>query len=161
MLLVREWTSLSIFVETKGKFLEFANGFLLNKYIFLMEQEPPRMLVTYQEKLHLNPDIKVGDWFLFKRYIVIRIYGYGVEPCQLHVYIPPLLFALEYYGKRLATNKLHFISKSKKPSFNLRATFSSFIIKNRPTIDYVNNLLSSFGLKKDVLWKYDPYHVIS
>jgi hypothetical protein len=45
--------------------------------------------------------------------------------------------------------------------FILPAEFSSFIIINESRIDNVKNLISSFGLKKGELWKYDPYHIIS
>jgi hypothetical protein len=95
-----------------------------------MGQDPPRMHISYQQKFIYTLAFKVGDWFLFKRYIVIKIYGCEIEPYQLPVYIPPRLFSLEYCRQRLATDQLHFISKSKRASFSLPAEFSSFIIKN-------------------------------
>jgi hypothetical protein len=126
-----------------------------------MGHDPPRMYVSYQQKLQLQPSLRVGDWFLFKVFTVIRIYGFELEPYQLPIYIPPRLFSLEYCRKILMADELLSLSKSKNDSFSLLAKVSSFLIKSRPSIDYINKLLTSYHLKKDISWNFDPYHVIS
>jgi hypothetical protein len=102
----------------------------------------------------------VGDWFLFKYFTLIRIYGFEDQPYQFPIYISPRLFSLEFCKQRLITDHFHFISKSKKDYFSLPAEFSSFLIKNKSTLDFIEKLLDSYYLKKDVSWKYDPYHII-
>jgi hypothetical protein len=67
---LREWSSIILtFVENERKYLEFVNEFMLNTYTFLLGHKPPRM-PSFQQMLQLNPDIKVGDWYLFKRYTI-------------------------------------------------------------------------------------------
>jgi hypothetical protein len=94
-----------------------------------MGQEPPQMSATYQHKLHLHPILRVGDWFILKSYIVIRIYDCEIDPYELPMYIPPHLFALKFCRQRLVVDQLHFVSKSKNVSFCLPAEPSSFLIK--------------------------------
>jgi hypothetical protein len=79
-----------------------------------MGHEPPRISVSYQQKLQLHPSLRIGDWFLFNEFTVIRIYGFELEPYQLPIYIPPRLFSLEYCRQRLMIDQLYFVSKKKK-----------------------------------------------
>jgi len=73
------------------------------------------MLISYKQKSQLNPTVKVGDWFLFKYFTLIRIYGgFEDQPYQFLVYIDPRLFSLEFCRQRLITDHWHFISKRKK-----------------------------------------------
>jgi hypothetical protein len=126
-----------------------------------MGHEPQRMSISYQKKLQLHPYLKIGDWFLFKYFIVIIIYGFKLEPYQLPIYIPPRFFSLEYCRQILMNDKLYFVSKIKKKKFSVPAEVSSFLIKSRSLIDYIKQLLTFYHLKKDISWKFDPYHVIS
>jgi hypothetical protein len=77
---VTEWTCILNFVEIEGEYLEFSNEFLFNTYTLLLGREPLRIPSAYQQKLHLSHDIKVGNWFIFKRFIVIKIYSNEVDP---------------------------------------------------------------------------------
>ena len=43
-----------------------------------------------------SPDEHVGDWFYFKDYTVIRIYGFEGEPFKFPKFTSRRLFALEY-----------------------------------------------------------------
>jgi len=115
-----------------------------------MGHEPQRMSISYQKKLQLHPYLKIGDWFLFKYFIVIIIYGFKLEPYQLPIYIPPRLFAIEYRRQRLINYQLHFVSKKKIVYISLPGEVSCFFIKSRPAVDYINKLLASYHLKRDI-----------
>jgi len=125
-----------------------------------MGHGPPRMPVSYQQKLQMHPSLRVGDWFILKEFIVIRIYVFELEPYQLPIYIPPILFSLEYCRQILMTDQFHFVSKNKKSYFSLPAEVSSFLIKSRSYIDYINKFLTSYHLKNDISCNFYPYHVI-
>jgi hypothetical protein len=79
-----------------------------------MGHEPPRMPFSYQQKLQLHPFLRVGDWFFFKEFTIIRIYGFELEPYQLPIYIPTRLFSLKYCRQILMIDQLHFISREKR-----------------------------------------------
>jgi hypothetical protein len=87
---VTKWSSILTVSKDEDGFLQFSNQFLFNTYDLLMGHDPPRMPVSYQQKLQLHPSLRVGDWFLFKEFTVIRIYGFELEPYQLPIYIPPI-----------------------------------------------------------------------
>jgi hypothetical protein len=109
---------------------------------------PVRMPLEFWQIIQLSPETRIDDWYIFKGYNIIRIYGNEFEPYLLPIYITMCLFSLEYRRKILAADHLHFISKSKKTSFNLPTQFFSFIIKNRSTIDVVNKIVYSLGFKR-------------
>jgi hypothetical protein len=91
---VSKWSSILIAAKTEDGFLQFSNKFLFNTYDLLMGHKRPRMHVSYQQKIQLHPSLRVGDWFVFKEFTVIRIYGIKLGPYQLPIYIPPILFSL-------------------------------------------------------------------
>jgi len=73
---ISKWSSILIVSEVEDGFLQFVNQFLFNTYDLRMGHEPLRMFVSYQQTLQLHPSMRVGDWFLFKEFTIIRIYGF-------------------------------------------------------------------------------------
>jgi hypothetical protein len=65
---VTKWSSILTVSKAKGGFLHFANQFLFNTYD-LMGHEPPRMPISYQQKLQLHPSLRVGDWFCYPHFV--------------------------------------------------------------------------------------------
>jgi hypothetical protein len=76
-----------------------------------MGHDPPRMPVSYQQKLQLHPSLRVGDCFIFKEFTIVIFFGFELEPYQLPIYIPTIFFALEYCRQRLMIDQLHFFLK--------------------------------------------------
>jgi hypothetical protein len=89
------------------------------------------------------------------------VYCSEIDPYLLPMCITSLFFALEYFRQILAADFLHFILKNQKAYFALPTQAFSFIIKSRSFVDVINKLISSLGLEKGDILKYDPHHIIS
>ena len=51
----------------------------------------------------------VGDWFCFKDYTLIRVYGFEGEPFRLPKFTSRRLFAIEFLRQRLVAENDNFI----------------------------------------------------
>ena len=78
----------------------------LHKLIFGISL--PRM--TKEMKVYMqNSNELVGDWFLYKEFIVLRVYGFEDEPYRLPVFLTKRIFVLEFLRQRLQVESDIFI----------------------------------------------------
>jgi len=69
----------------------------------------------------------VGDWYLYKNHIEIRIYGCLLAPYKLPRYLPMRLFALEYYRQIINADEVNFVNAKKKAYFKVKDQLGPFL----------------------------------
>ena len=80
---------------------EFANSIMSEIYKMLFDEVLPRVLEEMKSMMQSSPEDRVGDWFLYKDFTVLRIYGFIGEPYRLPAFLTPKIFALEYMRQRV------------------------------------------------------------
>ena len=55
---------------------EFANSIMSEIYKMLFDEVLPRVLEEMKSMMKSSPEDRVGDWFLYKDFTVLRIYGF-------------------------------------------------------------------------------------
>jgi len=73
---VIEWLPLVKRPPTNKGFLSYINAFIQLVHYIIHNDVLPRSIPDIKQILQLSPDTKVGDWFLFQEYKVIRVYGF-------------------------------------------------------------------------------------
>ena len=116
--------------DEEGLF-DFASHFMSISYRILNGISPPCFLPKAQEFLQLGMNCKFGDWYVFEDYSEIRLYGAGVEPYRLPVFVPMRLFALEFIRKSLNVDQIHFMHIKKGHMFKLPMIVGPFIVNMR------------------------------
>ena len=104
---------------------------------------------------------RIGDWFLFLKYIVIRVYGFEHQPYMLPSFLTPQIFSLEVLRQRLHSDELHFSSKKQTSTFKVPITVGPFTVRNRAAIKLIDDMMSCFSFARDFSCQYDPLHIIS
>lgn len=105
--------NLNISVENGGfSFLEISNKVMARVYYLFFVSELPRVLDDMKFKVQLKTE-PTGDWFLYKDFKVLRIYGFTYAPYKLPSFLTPRIFALEFLRKRLYVEKEHFLKHKK------------------------------------------------
>ena len=94
---------------------EFENSIMSEIYKMLFDEVLPRVLEEMKSMMQSSPEDRVGDWFLYKDFTVLRIYGFTGEPYRLPAFITSRIFALEYMRQRVHAEEEHF-GASKKSS---------------------------------------------
>jgi hypothetical protein len=56
----------------------------------------PQINDEVHKVLHLSDNTKTGDWYLYKDYTKIKVYGCDLAPYKLPKYLPVRIFSLEY-----------------------------------------------------------------
>ena len=64
----------------------------------------------------------IGDWFCYKYFTVIRVYGFEGEPYKLHKFLTIRIFVLEYLRQRLSVENEIFIKHKKVSSIKFKFT---------------------------------------
>jgi len=83
--------------ETReSEFKEFTDKVMTIAYSLLHDASPPRISPKYQKLLQRSPDTKVGDWFLYEYYTILRGYAFEEEPYKLPAFLTPRVFAMEF-----------------------------------------------------------------
>ena len=90
------WTDIVRREQNENGLFDSTSYFMSSAYKVLNGVSPPCFLPKAQEFLHLGANCKFGDWFVFEDYSEIRLYGAGVEPYRLPVFVPMRLFSLEF-----------------------------------------------------------------
>ena len=49
-------------------------------YIIIFDAELPRVLEDMKNMLQPAPESRIGDWFLYRGHIFIRVYGFTGAP---------------------------------------------------------------------------------
>ena len=87
---------------------EFVNSIMSKMYKFLFDEVLPRVLEEMKLMLQSSSEDRIGDWFLYKYFTVLRVYGFTREPYKLHVFLTPRIFALEFMRQILCVEEEHF-----------------------------------------------------
>ena len=103
----------------------------------------------------------IGDWFLYKYFIVLRVYGFIREPYRLPAFLTPRIFALEYMRQTLHVEEEHFGAFKMSSNIKFPLKVGSFIFKNKGALVIVEKLLENMDFQKEQKVNYDPYHIIS
>ena len=107
-----------------------------------------------------NPVELVGDWFCFKDYTVISVYGFEGEPYKLPRFTTRRLFALEYLKQRLIVENDNFLKNKKASSMKFNFNVESFVVKSTYAITVVDEILRSMNFETNKALRYDLKRVI-
>ena len=80
---------------------EFVNSIMSEMYKLLFDEILPRVLEEMKVMMQSSPEDRIGDWFLYKDFTVLRVYGFTGEPYRLPTLLTPRIFALEFMRQRL------------------------------------------------------------
>ena len=70
-------------------------------YKMLFDEVLPRVLEEMKSMMQSSPEDGVEDWFLYKDFTILRIYGFTRELYRLPAFLTPRFFALEYMRQRV------------------------------------------------------------
>ena len=145
----------------KINMFEFMNTIMAEIYKMLFDDVLPRVLEDMRIMLQSSSEDKIGDWFLRKEFIVLRVYGFTGEPYRLPSFLTPRIFALEFMRQRLYAEEEHFraFKKSFDDKFPLKV--GPFIFKNKSALLVIEKLLEVMYFQKEEKLNYDPHHIIS
>lgn len=101
----------------------------------------------------------VGDWFYFKDYTVIRVYGFEGEPYKLPRFTTKRLFSFEYLRQRLIVENDNFLKYKKASSMKFNFTLEPFVVNSAYAITVVDQTLRSMNFEIDKALRYDPKKV--
>jgi hypothetical protein len=127
------WTSLLKHNSIDFSFKEFIDQFYHRVVSMLSGRPEPRINDEVQRILHLSDNTKTGDWYLYKYYTEIRVYGWDLAPYKLPKYLPVRIFSLEYIRQIINFDDIHFVSLKKKQQLRIKGQIGSFICNNRGT----------------------------
>ena len=96
--------------EMSKYYCKFMNFLMALVYNVFFQEILPRVLPKMKEILHLSPERIIGDWFISKHGIVIRVYGFVHQPYILPAFLTVRVFALELIRQRLIVQDEHFLS---------------------------------------------------
>ena len=154
------WTSLLRKNSSEYGYNDFNDLFIRPAISLLDKVEPPRINEDIKRILQFSENCKVGNWYLYKNHIEIRIYCAILAPYKLPKFLTTVIFALEYIRQILNADAVNFIASKKKAQFKLRSQIGSFIVNNRDSLKEVSSKLSVFKFKEIFYWSYDPQGII-
>ena len=110
---------------------EFVNTIMVEKYKLLFDDVLPRVLEEMKLMLQSSLEDRTGDWFLYKYFTVLRVYGFTGELYKLPIFLTPRIFALEFMKHRLCVEDEHFGPFKKSSNINFPLKVGPFIFKNK------------------------------
>ena len=140
---------------------EFVNTMMAEIDKLLFDDVLPRVLEEMRLMLQSSSEDKIGDWFLYKDFIVLRVYGFTGEPYRLPVFLTPRIFALEFMRQRLCVEEEHFGAFKKYSNVKFPLKVGPFIFKNKSDVLFIEKLLEVMDFQKEQRINYDPHHIIS
>lgn len=111
--------------------------------------------------LHPQTDNQIGDWFLYQNYTIIKIYGSEEQPYRLPSLLTPRIFSLEVLRQKLHSYELHFSRKKQSSNFKVPITIGTFTVKNKATIELIDDIVACFRFIPDEDCQYGPLQLIS
>jgi len=141
---------------------EFVDLFVHPATTLLTGVSPPRINNEIKKILQLSKHYKIGDWYLYKNYTEIRIYGCELCPFKLPKYVPMRLFALEYFRQMNNSDIIHFCNAKKKAQLRIKSQLGPFICNSREAGQEAERILEDhLRLQKSFYWvPYDPNNFI-
>ena len=141
--------------------IEFANSIMSEIYRMLFDGELPRVFDEMKYLMQSSPEGRVGDWFLYKDYTVLRVYDFTGQPYRLPSFLTPRIFALEFMRQRLLSEEEHFGAFRKSLNIKFPFKVGPFIFKGKGALTCIERLMEPMEFIKDVNMSYDPHQVIS
>ena len=120
----------------------------------------PRMIEEMKTYLQ-NSNKLVEDWFPYKEFTVLRIYGFEDEPYRLLVVLTKRIFGLEFLRQRLHVESEMFLKHKKASNMKFRYTIDPFVVISTSIVTVVQSILRSMNFQSNKKAKYDPKHIIS
>ena len=108
-----------------------------------------------------NSNEPEGDWFLYKYFTILRIYGFEDEPYRLQLFLTKRIFVLEFLRQSLQVESEIFLKHKKASNMKFKYTIEPFVVDSTATLTIVQNILKSMNLQVDKKDNYDPKHIIS
>jgi hypothetical protein len=140
-------------------FFTFASSLIPSLYKLIFGSSRPR--INDESKLLLqNPMENARDWFCFKDYVVIRVYGFKGEPFELPKFSSKRLFILEFVRQRLNVENDNFLKSKKSSTIRFNYTLEPFVVKSVATISMIDQILKSMNFDTDKALRYDPNKVL-
>ena len=141
-------------------FTSFIDMIMPSSYNLIFGTSLPR--ITKEMKAYLqNSNEPVGDWFLYKEFTILRIYGFENEPYKLPVVITKRIFVLEFLRQRLHVESEIFLKHKKASNMKFKYTIEPFVVNSTIALTIAQSILKSMNFQVDKKAKYDPKHIIS
>ena len=128
---------------------EFANSIMSEMYKMLFDEDLPRVLDEMRCLMQSSPEDQVGDWFLYRGYTVLRVYGFTGQPHRLPSFLTPRIFALEFMRQRLLSEEEHFGAFKKSSNIKFPLKVGSFIFKSKGALIFIEKLLENMDFQKE------------
>ena len=107
-----------------------------------------------------NPTKLIGDWFCYKDFTRIRVYGFEGEPYKLPKFLTRRLFVLEFLTQRLSVENESFIKSNKVSSIKFKFTLEPFVVEYVHAITIIDQIMKSMIFQTNKSLRYDPKKVI-
>ena len=140
-------------------FFQFTNQVVEVVYQLFYNSNMPRVSEDMMNKLQMIND-PIGDWFLYKYFSVIRVYGFRKGPYMLPSFLIPRLFALEFLRQRLFVEQEHYLKHKKGSSIKFKYTIEAFVASDNIALQIVEDILKGLNFKKEQAMRYDPKGII-
>ena len=102
----------------------------------------------------------MGDWFIYKDFTVLRIYGFTDAPYKLLAFLTSRFFSLEFIRQRLYVEREHFLKHKKACGIKFNYIVEPFVVKSCSTLHVVEKILNDLNFEKDQRMNYDPRQII-
>jgi hypothetical protein len=92
-----------IIISTEAKkitMFDFINKIMSTIYRMIFNNGFPRVSEEIKNKLKFNSNDMIGDWFLYRYYTIIKVYGFHEVPYILRAFLTPRVFSLEFVRKK-------------------------------------------------------------
>jgi len=98
----------------------------------------------------LSDKTKTRDWYLYKNYTKIRLYGCELAPSKLPKYVPMRILSLEYIRQVFNMDEIHFVLGKRKSELKIKNQVGPSICNNRIIGDDANLILKQFHFQPSV-----------
>ena len=140
-------------------FFTFSNSIIPAIYKIIFGSTMLRISDDLKLLLH-NPTKRVGDWFCYQDFIVIRVYGFEGTPYKLQKFLTRRLFFLEFLRQRLFAENENFIKHKKASSIKFKFTLEPFVVESVYVVTIIDQIMESMQFQTNKSLRYDPKKVI-
>ena len=140
---------------------ESVNTIMAEIYKLLFDDVLPRMLEEMKLMIESSSKDRIGYWFLYKDFTILRVYGFTGELYRLPTFFTPRIFALEFMRQRLCAEEENFREFKKSSNVKFPIKVGPFIFKNKSALLVIEKLLEVMDFQKEQKVNYDSHHIIS
>jgi hypothetical protein len=141
-------------------YYNFMDKVMSSLYKLIYGMSLPRFSEEMKAHMHSSSE-PVGDWLLYKEFIVLKIYGFEDEPYRVRVFLTKRIFVLEFLRQRLQVEIEIFLSHKKASNMKFKYTMEPFVVNTTSSLSIIQNILKTMNFQFDKKLKYDPKHIIS